>query len=72
MEDHNCDALRHKMERENLDPYHQQHNLRSGNSTILKLCGWPNPFNEFTHEVVVFSDYELNKISYSSPINKKW
>jgi len=52
-----------KMEREALDPYHQQHNLRSGNSTILKLCGWPNPFNESTHEMVVFSGYMLFKIS---------
>jgi len=45
-----------KMEREILNPYHQQHNLWSSNSTTLQLCGWPKPFNEFTHEVVVFSD----------------
>jgi hypothetical protein len=61
-----------KLEREFLYPYLQQDNLESGNKTILKLCGWPNPFNESTREVVVFSDYELFKISYSSPINKKW
>jgi len=52
-----------KMEREILFPYHQQHNPRSSTSTILILCGWPNPFNESTHEVVVFSHYELFKIS---------
>jgi len=50
-----------KMEREVLHPYHQQDNLQSGNNTILKLCGWPHPFNESTHEMVVFSDYKLLK-----------
>jgi len=52
-----------KMEREILYPYLQQDNPLSINSTILKLCGWPNPFNESTHKVVVFSDYKLFKIS---------
>ena len=46
-----------------LKPYDQQHNLRSSNSTTPFLCGWPNPVNGYTLGMVIFSDYDLIKIS---------